>query len=95
MANINSKVLDLIKERYQVKNPTLVPFDEKMTPLSLEGEVSGDEHIFLLDENGGRVTTLLYGETVSDALKLLDENAADVAYVLSLESETISSIIHS
>lgn len=73
----------------------MVPFDSEMTPIcSTPGEIQQIERILLLDENGGRITTLLHGETVSDALKLLGENAKDVAYVLSLESGFLSPLLH-
>jgi len=90
-----SAVPEIIKERFARKDLLMVPFDPEMTPVCLTpGEIQQIEHIFLLDENGGRITTLLEGETVSDALKLLGENAEEVAYVLSFESGFLSSLLH-
>ena len=86
---------EIIKERFQKIGMLAVPFDPEMTPIPLTpGETQQIERILLLDENGGRITILLAEETVSDALKLLGENANDVAYVLSLESGFISSLLH-
>jgi len=89
------EVVEMLKQRYQMKNLTVSPFNPEMNPLSLGVEISEDERILLLDENGTRITTLIYGETVSDALKLLGEEAKEVAYVLSLDAETIASLFHS
>lgn len=86
---------EIIKERFPKKELIIVPFDPEMMPINTApNELQQIEHILLLDENGGKITTLLAGETVSDALKLLGENAKDVAFVLSVESGFISEILH-
>lgn len=91
---ISNHTLDLIEERFNLGTLIEVPFDHEKTPRSLAGKKTKIETIFLLDETGARMTTLVFGETVSDALKLLGENAEEVAYVLCREEETLSKVLH-
>jgi hypothetical protein len=91
---ISNEMLDLIEQRYNLKTATEVPFDPERTPRLFVGEKTKIETIFLLDETGARMTTLLVDETVSDVLKLLGENSEDVKYVLSREDETVAAVLH-
>ncbi|MCX6736022.1 MAG: hypothetical protein NTZ13_02970 [Candidatus Parcubacteria bacterium] len=87
----------IIRERYHLHEIKVVPFEPTMTPISIPKKRKGEafiEHVFLLDENGGKITTVRCGDTVSDTLKDLSDSAKEVAYVLSLETAQISHLLH-
>ncbi|MCX6738438.1 MAG: hypothetical protein NT098_00090 [Candidatus Parcubacteria bacterium] len=87
----------IIKERYHLNEIKVVPFESDMTPISIPKKGKKKtlvEHIFLLDENGGKIATVRQGSTVSDTLKDMANIAKEVAYVLSLETAQISSLLH-
>ena len=84
-------ILEATKERYNVQNAIVVEFDPEMKPLFCKhlGKTTA-EHIFLLDENGGKVGEVKVGEIVRDALDRLGEAKKEVLYILSLEAGQIA-----
>ncbi len=87
----------IIIERYRLQNVKVVPFEPTMTPISIPKRGKKKtmiEHVFLLDENGGKIATVRQGSTVSDTLKDMADTAKEVVYILSLETAQISHLLH-
>ncbi len=86
------EIVDMLKQRYQIKNLTLVPFDPNMECLPCPyDDHEGLPRIFLLDSDGSFVALVTKWDTVIQTIdELDDEMAKEVVYVLDLEIEEIS-----
>jgi hypothetical protein len=97
METILDAVLNDIKERYGLKKLEQVPFYASMTPHIVDAtEDENDdtvmlyEKIYLLDQDGNKITEVEKEDAVFQTLEILGEDALSVLYVLSIDFEEIS-----
>jgi len=86
------EIVEMLKQRYQIENLTLVPFDPDLQcyPDRCDDYVLSPR-IFLLDADGTPVAFVIEWDTVRQTLDELDnEERKEVAYILYIEREEIA-----